>query len=49
MKEQDIESFLKDLKAPAPDPAVRRRAQRAALAAVPHPDPENLIEPKGQE
>lgn len=32
MKDQGIENFLKDLKAPAPDPEARLRAKQAALA-----------------
>jgi Ca-activated chloride channel family protein len=49
MKQQDIETFLKGLKAPAPDPEARLRAKRAALAAFERASPDNLVELPSQE
>jgi Ca-activated chloride channel homolog len=50
MKEQDTEDFLKDLKAPSPDPEARLRAKRAALAEFERNSaPNNLLKFPSQE
>jgi Ca-activated chloride channel homolog len=44
MKDQGIENFLKDLKAPAPDPEARLRAKRAAMAEFERASADKILE-----